>query len=337
MRPVLRPLDEQTIAITGASSGIGLATARMAARRGARVVLTSRNGEALAQVTRAINDLGGRAAFVVADVADADALVRVADAAVREFGGLDTWINNAGVTIYGRLDEVPLADKRRVMDVNFWGTVHGCRAALPHLRERGGAIVNVGSVLGDRAIPLQGIYAAATHAVKAYTDSLRMELEAADAPVAVSLVKPSSINTPFYEHAKSYLGVEPAPPPPVYQPETAAAAILRCATHVVRDVTVGAGGRALSGLGELAPRLTDRVLERTMFRAQRSEEPIREDRRDNLYEPGRDGRVKGLYTGPALERSAYTAMAIRPEVTALAVAGIGLALAAAVGAARRRA
>jgi NADP-dependent 3-hydroxy acid dehydrogenase YdfG len=158
----LKKLRDQTLVITGASSGIGLATAKLAAAKGARVVLSSRNEDALRRAVNEIRGTGGRAMSVVADVADEQAVKNVADRAVENFGGFDTWINNAGVSIYGRLTEVPMEDKRRLFDVNFWGVVNGCRAAVPHLQRRGGALVNIGSIVSDRAIPLQGIYSASS-------------------------------------------------------------------------------------------------------------------------------------------------------------------------------
>jgi NAD(P)-dependent dehydrogenase (short-subunit alcohol dehydrogenase family) len=175
MKPQLKKLRDQVIVITGASSGIGLATARLAARRGARVVLAARNEEALKSDVEAIRRDGGRAIYVVADVSSPSDCDGIAQAAVSAFGGIDTWVNDAAVAIYGRLDEVHLEEKRRLFEVNFWGVVHGCRAALPHLKRRGGGvIVNLGSLLSDRALPLQGMYAASKHAVKAYTDTLRI-------------------------------------------------------------------------------------------------------------------------------------------------------------------
>jgi NADP-dependent 3-hydroxy acid dehydrogenase YdfG len=177
MRIKLKKLEDQVIVITGASSGIGLATAEMAAERGARVVLNSRNEADLAAAVERIRGRGGRATYVVGDVADDGAMATLAERAVDEFGALDTWVNNAGIGLYGRLEEVDTADKRRLFDVNFWGVVNGCKAAVRAMRQRGGgAIINIGSVESDRALPLHGIYAASKHAVKAYSDTLRMEL-----------------------------------------------------------------------------------------------------------------------------------------------------------------
>lgn len=328
MTPKLKPLREQVIVITGASSGIGLCTARRAAKAGASVVLAARNERDLANAVAGIHRDGGRATYIVADVADAEEVDRIARTAIAKFGGFDTWVNNASTSIYGRLDEIDLADKRRLFDVNFWGVVHGCRSAVPHLRERGGgALINVGSVVSERAIPLLGIYGAAKHAVKAYTDALRMELEEEGSPISVSLVKPSSIDTPFFQHSKSYLGVEPLPVPPVYAPEVVADAILECAANPVRDIIVGGGGKMLAAMGYHAPRLTDKYLERTAFDQQRSDIPI-DGRPDNLFAPvDDDGGERGRnWQGPVMESSLYTRAALNPAVAALAFAGAALAL-----------
>ena len=305
--------------ITGASSGIGLVTARMAAARGAAVVLAARNLDALRDASDAIRAKGGRATYVVADVADPDAVDRIADTAVREFGGFDTWVNNAGVSIFGRLEEVPLADKRRLFDVNFWGVVHGCRTAARHLRHRGGALINIGSVVSDRAVPLQGIYSASKHAVKGYTDALRMEFEKEGVPISVSLIKPAAIDTPYLDHARNYMTEKPSFPPPVYRPEEVARAILHCAEHPVRDVVVGGGGRVLTALGKLAPRMTDRYMKQTMFRQQRVAEPPG-PRRGSLYWPTHDGREQGSYQGMVMRSSAYTRARLSPLRFAVPVA-----------------
>jgi short-subunit dehydrogenase len=329
----LRRLDEQVMVVTGASSGIGLATARLAAERGARVVLVSRDEEALAQAAAGLRDRGGSVMSLAADVADAPALERVAERAQREFGHLDTWVNNAGVGLYGRIEELPLADQRRLFDTNFWGVVHGCRAALPYLRRNGGVIVNVGSMLSDMTIPLQGIYSASKHAVKAYTEALRLELDRERAPVAVSLVLPAAIATPFFEHAGNYLDVRPQPVPPVYAPEAVARAILHCAERPRRTVRVGAPALVGPALRAHAPGAVDEVLERTMVEAQRSDRPARRGDDGGLYEPVADGaRERADYDGRVRERSVYTSAALHPGRAALAtLALVGLGAAAAAG------
>lgn len=243
MQPRLKPIDEQVIVITGASSGIGLVTARMAARQGAKVVLAARDRDALAQVAEEIRADGGDAIHCVADVADADALRRVADAAVRSYGRIDSWVNNAGVAIIGKLLDTAPDDHRRLFETNYWGVVNGSLAAIPHLRQNGGALINIGSVLSDRAIPLQGAYVATKHAVKGFTDALRMELEAEGAPISVSLIKPAAVDSLYEDHALNLLDAEPNNPPPVYAPEVVAKAILHCTRRPMRDLYVGGGAK----------------------------------------------------------------------------------------------
>ena len=260
MKVKLKKLNKQVMVITGASSGIGLVTARMAAQRGARLVLVARSEKALKQLADEINQNGGEAIYLVTDVGDEQQVRRISETAIGRFGGFDTWVNNAGVSIYGRMFDVPLEDERRVFDTNFWGVVYGSLVAARHLRGRGGAIINVGSTLSDRAIPLQGIYSASKHAVKGFTDALRMELEEEGAPVSVTLIKPGAIDTPYRQHAKNYLPMEPNLPAPVYAPEIVAETILHCAEHPERDVFAGGGGKAISALGKYAPRLTDKMM-----------------------------------------------------------------------------
>jgi short-subunit dehydrogenase len=328
MKHTPKPLQQQVIVITGASSGIGLTTARMAAQRGARVVMAARNTADLEAMATEITLNGGKAIAVTTDVADPDAVDRLGEAALAAFGTIDTWVNNAGVSIYGRLDDVPLADKRTLFDINFWGVVHGCRTALRLMRDRGGVIVNVGSEVSDVAIPLQGIYSASKHAVKGYTDALRMELDHDEVPIAVSLVKPSAINTPYPEHARSYLdeGV-PALPPPRYKPEAVAEAILRCAERPVRDVVVGGAGRMQIAMGRLAPRLTDKVMSGPMWNSQKAFDRT-QPREGSLDRPQRDGRAYGPHSSMVMESSLYTKAALSPTLKTAAFVAAGAALAA---------
>ena len=188
MKPSLKPLDQQVMVITGASSGIGLATALAAAQQGARLVLAARSKDTLDEIVAGIREGGGDAVAVEADVADREQVERVAAAAIERFGRIDTWVNDAGVSIYGRLDEVSEEDSRRLFDTNFWGVVNGSLIALPHLKRQGGALINVGSEVSDAVVPLQGMYSASKHAVKGFTDALRIEIEKLDeAPVSITL------------------------------------------------------------------------------------------------------------------------------------------------------
>lgn len=327
----LKNLEQQVIVITGATSGIGLTTARMAAQRGAKLVLAARNEEALRKLTGEINSSGGEALYVVADVGDEGDVKKIAAEAINKFDNFDTWINNAGVSIYGKLEEVQTEDFRQLFETNFWGVVYGSLTAVPHLKLTGGALINIGSTLSDRAIPLQGMYCASKHAVKGFTDALRMELESEDAPISVTLIKPAAIDTPYKEHAKNYLGVKPENPPPVYAPEAVAEAILHCAQNPTRDVFVGAGGKMLSMMGEYAPRLTDKYMEATMLDAQKSDQPDYVNQNEGLYE-SLDNRLaqRGGYQGHVAESSIYTKASLHPLITTAATGAALVALGAGV-------
>jgi short-subunit dehydrogenase len=325
----LKKLSDQVIVITGASSGIGLVTARLAAKRGARVVLNARNEEALRQVKDEINAQGGEAIYVVGDVGRYEDVQKIAEEAVRRFGGFDTWVNNAGVSIYGPILEQSLADQRQLFETNYWGVVHGSMVACEHLQQRGGALINVGSVLSDVAIPIQGTYCASKHAIKGYTDALRLELEEEGAPISVTLIKPSTIDTPYTRHAKNLMEVEPQNPPPVYAPDLVAEAILHCAEHPERDLYVGGGGAVLAEAGHVVPRLTDKMIEATMFDMQKSDRQKPPARPDSLYAPIDDGEERGDYPGHVAESSVYTKAAKHPLITGSLIAGLGLAVLAA--------
>jgi short-subunit dehydrogenase len=321
MNHKLKPLNQQVIVITGASSGIGLTTARMAARRGARVVLAARSEDALRQIA---SEIGPNATYVVADVGNEGDHRRIAEHAMRHFGQIDTWVNNAGVSIYGRLLEVPVEDQRQLFETNYWGVVYGSRVACEYLRARGGALITVGSTVSDRAIPIQGAYSASKHAVKGFTDALRMELEEEGAPISVTLIKPGAIATPYIDHAKSYMDRKPSLPPPVYAPENVAEAILHCAENPMRDMFVGAGGKGLAAMGYYSPRMTDKYMEKTQFEQQMRDEP-ETPRPNGLYEPTNDPRERGPYPGYVMENSYYTKASMHPMMTGALMLAVGLA------------
>lgn len=334
MSIALRPVSEQSIVITGASSGIGLATARMAAAQGARVMLVARSVHGLTTAVEEIRAAGGQAHYVVADVGDRFQLDVVVAAAVDKFGGFDTWVNNAGVDLWGRLDQVSDEDNRRLFDTNYWGTVYGSLAASAHLRERGGAIINVGSVESDIAIPLQGMYAASKHAVKGFTDALRVELADAGAPVSVTLIKPSSIATPLLEHAKTYTDAAAKLPAPLYAPEVVAEAILHAAATPERDITVGGAGRAMALARAHAPEAMDWVSKNVLIEAQQTHALVPNRSNRGLHKAAGDGRVRGHHPGPVLERSLYTQAVTHPLMTGAVLVAGAVAVSALVQGAR---
>ncbi|WP_111413489.1 SDR family oxidoreductase [Billgrantia lactosivorans] len=334
----LKRLEEQTLVITGATSGIGLATTRLAAERGARLVVVARDESALEALVEELDQRGAAAVAVAADVGDPKQVRDIAQTAIHQFGGFDTWINNAGVSLFGYLTDQPLEDQRRLFDTDFWGVVHGSLEAARHLAVRaephGGAIINLGSVVSDRAIPLQGMYSAAKHAVKGFTDALRMELEELGAPISLTLVKPGSIATPFPHHAGNHLAVEPTLPPPLYEPSVVAEAILHCAEHPRRDMRVGGASKGIAMLGQLAPRLADRIMRRSMIPRQQSNQPPHGI--GGLHRPAPGVWQRAEFEHPVARRSRYTQAAMHPALTASAIAGAVLGIAALTGTARRK-
>jgi len=310
-RVKLKPLAEQTLVITGASSGIGLVTARTAARRGARLMLASRNEGALRALCEELSAQGAQAAMAVADVGNFDDLKRVAELAVQRFGGFDTWVNNAGVGLYGFIDEVPLEDHRRLFETNFWGTVHGSLVALEHLQSRGGALINVGSQLSDHGVPLLGMYTASKHAVKGFTDSLRIELRRRGAPVSVTLIKPASVDSGFLQHARNRMDVQSRLPPPLYAPELVAQAILAAAERPIDEVFVGGSAKLASIAARAMPRWFHRTAGRLMYRLLRGGPRSAAAQVDNLQSAGDGLMERGSARGARVwQRSSYTRAAL---------------------------
>lgn len=319
----LKPLDSQVMVITGASSGIGLVTARRAAAAGAKVVLVARDDGTLAEAVAVIVAAGGEADHFAADVGDEAAVRAAAAHAVRRFGRIDTWVNDAGVTIYGKLVDTPEDEHQRLFQTNYFGVVHGCLAAVEQLRADGGALITVASIVSDIPTAVQGAYAASKHAVKAYVEALRIELEGEGVPISVSLVKPSGIDTPIAEHAPNHVGGEARLPPPVYDPELVADAILTCAVERRREITVGGLGRAgvlfaqhFKGLFEkLAP------LYATTLVNPAGKQPMPA----NLDAPANNGRERSAgQTGR--RTSLYAAATNHPRKTAAGLAGAAVVL-----------
>jgi NADP-dependent 3-hydroxy acid dehydrogenase YdfG len=240
MAITLKPVGEQVIVITGASSGIGLATAEAAAEQGAKLVLASRSGDTLEDVAIRLSRNGAEAMAVDADVGRRADIEQIAVAAIERFGRIDSWVNNAGVAIYGRLEEVSEQDSRRLFDTNFWGVVNGSLVALRHLRANGGAIINVGSEVSDAVIPLQGMYTASNHAVKGFTDSLRVEVEEVEkAPVAITLIQPTAVD-------------------PI-DPSEVAEAILKGAASHTRNIKVGVMAKVNTTIAKVAPAVGEKI------------------------------------------------------------------------------
>jgi NAD(P)-dependent dehydrogenase (short-subunit alcohol dehydrogenase family) len=309
---VKRPLGEQVVVVAGASSGIGRAVARAAGARGARVVVSARNVEALEHAVREIEAAGGEALAVPGDAAsDADAESLCARA-VERFGRIDTVVASVMVTVYAEVEQLELEELQRVLDVNFVGRVRLYRAALPHLRASRGTFVDVNSALAYRGLPLQAAYCASKAAGRAFFESARVEEEKRQTGVDVSLVLPGAFNTPQFDRARQKRGLQPQPMPPVYQPELAAEAILRCAERPERELPVAWGAQKLLWGQKLSPRVGDLVLLRNGWKAQTTGEPKPVDAPDNLWDtipsdPGAHGR----FDAQARSSSPWTAARLR--------------------------
>lgn len=337
----------QVIVITGASAGVGRATARRFARAGARIGLIARDAAALEETKAEIELAGGTAQVHAGDVADANALVEAADAFERGLGPIDVWVNCAMVTVYSPISDMTAEEVKRVTDVTYLGYVHGTMAALRHMRTRHrGTIVQVGSALAYRGIPLQSAYCAAKHAIRGFSESLRCELIHDGSKVAVTEVHLPAINTPQFDWARARVSGRPSPVPPIFEPEEAADAILHAAANPgEREYWLGRSTAQVILGNMLVPSFLDRFLARNAWDAQSRDDPGHEHTRDNLFKSERGlHRTRGSFGA----ESGRNAMLLPGNATRAAAvmagcvlsAGIGLALGALLdtrnGAAARR-
>jgi short-subunit dehydrogenase len=325
-----RPLSEQVVVVTGASSGIGRATALRFGQRGSSIVLAARNKEALDAVATEIERAGGRAHVTTTDVAEWEQVQRLAAEAVSRFGRIDTWVNNAAVSAYGTVAQMDVSEIQRMVQVNLMGQINGMKAALEEMRRQGqGSIINVASALAERSVPLQAAYCATKHGVKGFTEALRLELEAEGLPINAVLVMPSSINTPLFRHARSKLGVKPMPIPPIYEPRVVAETIVEMAERPQRQVVVGGSGKWMVVAQRLSPGLLDRYMTsgQRMIRQQRTEQP--DEGQDNLFAPLPGlGSIEGEFGEHSKGSSPYTRhLETRPnrKRTALFLAALAVA------------
>ncbi|MFL6729006.1 MAG: SDR family oxidoreductase [Sphingomicrobium sp.] len=272
--------------ITGASAGIGRATAREFARHGLKMALLARGRAGLRAAAREVEELGGEALVIPTDVADYEAVVRAADRAANEFGQIDIWINNAFAGIFSRFTDMEIEEFRRVTDVTYYGQVHGTRAALKHMLPRDqGTIVLVGSALAYRGIPLQSAYCASKHAVQGFQDSVRTELLAMGSRIQLTMVQLPGVNTPQFDWIRAHTKGAPRPVGAVYQPEVAALAIWKAAHSSRKEWIVGEPAYQAIVADKFASALLDRQLAAGFIEAQQDPKPIDRNRRDNLFQP----------------------------------------------------
>lgn len=329
-----RPIDQAVVVITGASSGIGHATALAFAERGARVVLVSRSAEGLGEVER---EIGEKALAIPADVSKWEDIQRVVDETIARFGAIDIWVNNAAVAEWSLIENLTPEGIRRVIEVNVLGPMYAVRAVVPHLRHSSGILINIASALAERAIPLLATYSASKAALKSFSDSLRIELRATGSDVDVITILPSSINTPFYRWGPSKLGVRPHPVSVIYPPQSVAKAIVRAAERPQREVFIGVMGKLLS-LGErLSPKAMDWYMLRRHYMLQTQYTSTRDAGESNLYVSPGETDIEGSFTGEARKRSVYTnVIELRPRLRKAIGFGLLAGLAMAIGSISRR-
>jgi NAD(P)-dependent dehydrogenase (short-subunit alcohol dehydrogenase family) len=328
----LKPVEEQVVALMGASSGIGREAALRFARRGARVVVSARGEEGLDSLVEEIESAGGEATAVAADAAEFDQVKAVAERAVEEYGRLDTWVHLAAISVFARFDETTPEEFRRAVEVDLLGQAYGAMAALPHLKREGrGALVHVTSVVARRAVPLQSAYCAAKHGVDGFLESLRVELRREGWSIGVTNVMPAAINTPFFDNARTKLGVKPKGFPPMYSPGVVADAILYSAEKAPRDIVAGGAAKPMILGQRLSPRLMDAIMLHGGFESQMTDEPKPENAPDALFGPVEDeDRAEAEFGGQTLSRSLVTWLDTHPVAKRGLVAGAALGIVAAL-------
>jgi NAD(P)-dependent dehydrogenase (short-subunit alcohol dehydrogenase family) len=330
----------QTVVITGASAGIGRATARLYGQRGANVALIARGQAGLDGAARDVEEAGGKALVLPADMADYAQVTDAAEQAEEFFGPVDVWINVAFTSVFAPFSEISAAEFRRVTEVSYLGFVHGTMAALDRMRPRGqGTIVQVGSALGERSIPLQSAYCGAKHAINGFTSALRCELLHEHSAIRITVVQMPAVNTPQFSWVLSRLPRHPQPVPPIYEPEVAAHGVLFAADHPGRkQYWVGASTAATLLANRMVPALLDRYLARTGYQAQQTDQEVAPGRPGNLWQSldgpdGHDHGAHGAFDGRSHRRSPQMWMSQHPRL--LSGLAAGTAVAGAVLAGRR--
>lgn len=318
-----KPISEQVVVVTGGTAGLGRAIAREAAARGALVVVAGRGREGLAG---AAAELGKRGHAVQADVASLDDCHRIVEEALDRFGRIDTFCANAMVTVYQEARDLRPEELRRVIDVNYFGAVHCYWASLAALTESRGTFAHVSSALAYRAIPLQAAYCSSKAAARAFFEAARVEHRRHGIPVAITLSLPGAINTPQFDQARQYLGYQPQPVPPIYQPEPFAAAVVHTFEHPIRELPVSWGAQKALWAQKLAPRIADLVLERNGWNGQHTGEPKAVGSPDNLLEPlPGDKGARGRFSAQARTTTLWTSLRLRRRLVGSVAVGLSLA------------
>ena len=324
-KPHLKPLKEQVVVVFGASSGIGRQTALDFGKAGAKVVVAARDRDALDSLVQEIESSGGQALAVVADASYYAQIENVAVQAVEVFGRLDTWAHTASAALYAKFADTSPDEFKRVIDVTLTGAAWGAMVALPRLQISQGALIQVSSVEALVAIPYQAAYGAAKHGMKCYLDCLRIELDRDNVPVSVTNIMPSGINTPFFNNARTKLGVKPVATPPLYQPRVVSKAILAAAVKPIPEIIVGGAGWMFALTKRFAPHIAD-WFQKVTADVQKTSEAKSEDAPTNLFNPDtKDARIEGDFSSSARGTSLVTWLETHPSIrTLLAYSVLGL-------------
>ena len=328
-----KDVSQQVIVIGGGSYGLGRAIARIAAERGANVVVGARTREALDGVVADVEQAGSQALALPTDVSKRQQVQALADAAAERFGRIDTWIANGMVTVYAEAHRLEDEELRRVFDVNFFGGVYCYWVALPYLRDSRGTFIQVASALSYRGIPLQAAYCSTKAALRTFFETARVEQRKERSGVDISVILPGAINTPQFDRARQKIGLQPQPVPPIYQPQPFAEAIVRCCERPIRELPVGWGAQKLLWGQKLSPRAGDLVLLKSGWKSQHTGEEKPQDSPDNLFEPiPGDPGAHGRFDDRSRTSTAWTWLRLHRGRAAL----VGIAATLAAPALRRR-
>ncbi len=327
MKIVLKPISVQVAVVFGASSGIGRLTALEMAKRGAKVCVAARSVEGLKSLVEEIEASGGEAFYVEADASDFEQVKAVAEKCVERYGRIDTWIHSAAAFLFATVEKTEPEEYKRMIEVNLLGQIYGAKAALPHLKERGGALIHVSSVEARRTAPFQSAYGASKHGINGFLQVLRVELAHDEIPVSVTEILPAAINTPIYEKGRNKMPFKMRPVPPIYHPQIVADAILYAAENPIREIVAGGAGLGVVYAERLSPTVADFFSETVGFAGQDGgEKDSPEQFRDNLFEPisGVD-TVEGNFSGEQFMHDPYTFIKTSPKVkNSLMLGAVGL-------------
>jgi NAD(P)-dependent dehydrogenase (short-subunit alcohol dehydrogenase family) len=324
LKITLKPIEVQVAVVFGASSGIGRLTALELAKRGAKVCAAARGEAGLRSLVEEIEASGGEAFYVVADTADFEQVKAVAEKCVRQYGRIDTWIHAAAVFIFATAEKTEPEEYKQLLEINLLGQIYGAKAALPHLKEKGGALIHISSVEAYRAAPYQSAYGASKHGLSGFLKVLRVELEHDRIPVVVTQIMPAAINTPIYRTGRNKMTFKPRPVPPIYHPQIVVDAILYAAENPVRDLIAGAAGLGVVFAEKISPSLADWFAGTVGYIGQQTSEPSDGNFAGNLFEPieGKD-KVEGEFSNEQFKSDPYTWLKTNPKAknTLLLAAG----------------